>query len=121
LQHVLKIFLAIFFGCASSWWLQQRFHLSAILCSAVLGLIASLLPKKFNTKSLHYSSLIYLGSFIAMSSPTILPGVLHLLLASAIATAITIWSSSVCIGLGGRLGSIAFIASLILWWSGKIW
>jgi hypothetical protein len=121
LQSLLKIFLAIFFGCASSWWLQQRFYLSSILCCALLGLAASLLPKKYFNQSLNYPSLIYLGSFIAMSSRALLPGMIDVLLASSLATGIFYWTKSLCVGWGGRLGSIAFIASLILWWGGKIW
>jgi hypothetical protein len=121
LLNGLKIFLAILLGGASSWWMQQIFNIHAVLATAIVGLVATLIPKKYNNETLNYPSLIYLGSFVAMSSFDILPNPLSVVLASLLASAIYYLSKHLLVGIGGKLGTMAFIASFIMWWGRHLW
>jgi len=85
----------------------------AVLASGMVGFTAFLLGK-LNKRLLFAQFPIFCGSFVGMTSPVFFTGSLELLLASIIAAILYIYVKNHFIGFGGKLGSIAFVAVLII-------
>lgn len=79
----------------------------------MVGFTAFLLGK-LNKRLLFAQFPIFCGSFVGMTSPVFFTGSLELLLASIIAAILYIYVKNHFIGFGGKLGSIAFVAVLII-------
>lgn len=104
-----EMLLSIFSISAANWLtfvLNHSLRMGPVIASAVIGLAGGILLPK-------YGSAIYCGSFVGMSSKTILPDVPALLLASLIAGIVFQMNANSLNGIGGKLGTIAFIGSVI--------
>jgi hypothetical protein len=100
---------ALFYaGCVSCFLLQRQFHLSAVIASAGVGLLGSLVPE------VDAQALIYSGSFAGMCSEEILSSHLQILFLSLVGGAIFIVAKPHFKGMGGKMGAIAFVTSLFL-------
>ncbi len=106
----------ITFACSIGFWtciLLQNLGTSAILASVVTGLIGSFLPvsKKYDSKEL--IACTYTGSFTAMGSAILLHDI-YLVILPFLVSVSYLTLSRFYRGFGGKLGSIAFLASASL-------
>lgn len=114
----LEIFKAVFWvsiGAILTYSLIQRFHLSAVISSAIVGLVASFLPL-LNPKwtySTQLPTLMYCGSFVGMTSPVIANGVPFIICSGAIAGILFVAARKMFHGFGGKLGALALWAVMI--------
>jgi hypothetical protein len=104
----LKSFALFYAGCVSCFLLQRQVHLSAVVASAAVGLLGSLVPE------VEAQALIYSGSFAGMCSEEILSSHLQVLFLSLVGGAIFIVAKPHFKGMGGKMGAIAFVSSLFL-------
>ena len=106
-------FAAFYLGCLFCYLLQVDGHLSPVTSSALVGLIATFipLPARLDKKSIYAA--VYAGTFAGMCSQEILAGHPHILIISMIGAAIFVAAKSRFNGIGGKLGAMAFISSLI--------
>lgn len=95
--------------------------LGSVLAAGIIGVIASLIPK-FNSQSNYLKqlpSVIYCGAFVGMSGAQITPSISFVIAAGSITTLLYMVSKNLFLGIGGKLGALAFagviIVSLIHW------
>jgi hypothetical protein len=105
--------LAFLAGCMGCYYLQLHLNQSPVMASASVGFLGSHLhfPKLYEKKGLH--SAIYAGSFAGMYSTKILQHPFHLILLSVIGTLLYLIMKPHFDGFGGKLGTIAFISSVV--------
>jgi hypothetical protein len=103
------IFLSCSAGSFLCFWLQNEFGFSAVLASASIGFAISFLNLKNKELSNDIKNAVYAGSFAGMSGESIflLP---HQTLVFGFLTAIFyLFLKNRFIGLGGKLGTVAFL------------
>ena len=107
------------FGAVFCYFLSIYANLGSVLAAGITGTLASFLPL-INKKSDYLQKLpatIYCGSFVGMSSIAIAPSISFVILAGILASILFILSKNLFVGIGGKLGTIAFggvvMASLI--------
>jgi hypothetical protein len=105
----LKKFAAFYAGCLSCYLLQRNAHLSAVLASALVGVVGTLIP------SAGIQAAIYSGSFAGMCSQELLNGQMQVLFLAALGAALYLFAKPHFTGLGGKLGAVAFVSSVCLW------
>jgi hypothetical protein len=110
----LRKFAAFYLGCLSCFLLQTEARLSAVISSALVGLVATFIPfpKRFDGKSMQGA--IYAGTFAGMCSQDILSGHPYILIISLIGALIYVLTKPHLNGFGGKLGAVAFVSSLVL-------
>lgn len=108
-----KVGLGVYIGAFGSWYLQKYIGYQPVLATAIIGVVAGLIPVIFkNNKYLtKIPPAVYCGSFIAMS--TIQSDFTFMFLASSITFLIYLSSKMIMNGIGGKLGSIAFVGVVI--------
>jgi len=102
-----KSLISFFAVCLANWMtliLYNSLGISAVIASALVGLAGGMLFPA-------YSVAIFCGSFVGMSSQAILADIPTVLLSSMIAGAVYVMSEYSLNGIGGKLGTIAFIGS----------
>ncbi|MGH1467560.1 MAG: hypothetical protein ACRBBP_01595 [Bdellovibrionales bacterium] len=89
----------------------QAFDVPPVLSSVLVGLAGSFLPtsKKYSSKEL--IACIYTGSFAAMSASPLSLKIEFIILPILISASYLIFSRF-CRGFGGKLGTIAFLATV---------
>jgi hypothetical protein len=97
----------------SCFFLQARLGMSPVEAAAVTGLVGTFIPETKRIDSNHVHANIYMGAFVAMGSKITEQGFWEILLVSAIGSLIYFVMSRYFKGIGGRLGLIAFISSLL--------
>lgn len=105
--------LWIFVGTYSAWSLRYYFALDTVLATALVGVITSLLPILF-TQNKYIAQIppaVYCGAFIAMTN--VQKGVMFLLLASCFSFFAFILAKTIMNGIGGKLGTLAFIGVVL--------
>jgi hypothetical protein len=100
-----KATLAVMLGALATFYLAKT-GMSAVLASALIGIGGSLLLKRYEIE-------IFTGSFVGMSSIAFFADS-TILMASLIASIAYLMGKSVFVGIGGKLGSSAFIGSLLV-------
>ena len=109
-------------GAVLCYMLNVFGDLGGVLSTAITGSVASFLPV-FNKKSEYLKKLppaIYCGSFVGMSSLEIAPSIPFVILAGILAGGFLLLSKSIFMGIGGKLGMVAFGAVLMVsfaYWS----
>jgi len=95
--------------------------LGSVLSAGTTGTLASFLPT-INKQSVYLKNLpaaIYCGAFVGMSSAEITPSVGFVIAAGVLSGVFFMLSKNLFLGIGGKLGTIAFggvaIVSLIYW------
>lgn len=93
----------------------------SVLSAGIIGTASSFLPE-LNKQSAYLKKIppaIYCGVFVGMSSAAIAPSVGFILAAGILAGVIYILSKNIFLGMGGKLGTMAFggvlLVSLINW------
>ena len=106
-------------GAIFCYVLSIHANLGSVLAAGITGTLASFLPL-INKKSIYFQKLpatIYCGSFVGMSSVVVAPSISFVILAGILAGIFFILSKNLFVGIGGKLGTIAFggvvMASLI--------
>ncbi len=105
IKHVYE-FLGVFIGGVLSCIFCRDFQLGAVVGASLIAIIAYLLVPK-------HAVPIYCGAFVGMTSNALLFTRSEVAIASAIAGIIYVLSSYVFGGFGGKLGTIAFISTII--------
>ena len=114
-------FIAFFGGCFVCCMLQKEFGFSAVVASAATGFVGTFLhfPRFYEKNGLH--SAIYAGTFAGMCSPQLLENHYQVCFISLIGSALYLLSLPYVKGIGGKLGTISFISSLIFFLSKGVW
>ncbi len=106
-------FFCFFGGCWLCFFLQSHLRFSSVLAAASIGFFGTLIPKNPRLDPLHIQATIYTGTFVAMGSAIDQTSLWHLLLVSTIGTTVYFLMDRRLKGLGGKLGAIAFISTLL--------
>jgi hypothetical protein len=109
-------FLAFYGGCAACYWLQKQFGLSAVVSSALTGLVATLIPLDNLVEPKRAAAIvavIYVGSFAGMCSARIINNYTDVVSVSLVGTSIYFLMRPHLTGFGGKLGTVAFMAGAV--------
>lgn len=98
-----KSVLAVMVGAILTFYLAKN-GMSAVLASSLVGIVGSLLFKRYEIE-------IFTGSFVGMSSVIFFTDS-GIVFASLIASVAYLMGKNVFVGIGGKLGSSAFIGTL---------
>lgn len=99
-------FLSVITGGIIAFFVAQELGLSAVMASALVGVIAHLIIPKYEVP-------VFCGSFVGMASDSLLPGYNYLLLAAVIAGLVYVIGKYSFNGFGGKLGTTAFIGCVL--------
>ena len=101
-------------GGAITTFSLQKYGFSSVVASCIAGLTGALLGNYL--KLPHFSLIVFTGSFIGMTSTSI--GTLPLMVAGGVLSGLMYsYSINMFKGLGGRLGTIAFISLAIAFYT----
>ncbi|WII72356.1 hypothetical protein QJS83_00560 [Bdellovibrio sp. 22V] len=84
-----------------------------MIAASFTGLLGTFIPDSKRIEGTHIHATIYIGAFVAMGSKVVDAGLKEILFVSIIGSLIYSFVSPYLRGLGGRLGFIAFVASLM--------
>ncbi len=114
----MKIFciklLAFYLACLLCYSLQKYLGFSPVLSSALIGFIGSFYWFSHKVEKSGIHAVIYAGSFAGMASPEYLTGFGHIFIISLIGTSLYLWSKPHLSGFGGKLGTVAFVTTIIM-------
>ena len=99
-------------GALICYLLNVYTDLGSVLSAGIVGTLASFIPV-LNKESLYLSKLpaaIYCGVFVGMSSIDVSPSITFVIIAGVIAGIVYLLSKNLFVGLGGKLGTIAFLS-----------
>lgn len=107
--------LSFFLGLYGCFMLHQLLTVPVVVSAASMGLIGSFLPTTTQYQN-HPQAAIYAGAFAGMCSSDIITSMYELIFISLIGAAIYTSLKNHFIGVGGKLGAIAFVsvASVVL-------
>ena len=107
--------LSFFFGLYGCFALHQLLTVPVVVSAASMGLIGSFLPTTTQYQN-HPQAAIYAGAFAGMCSSDVITSMYELIFISLIGAAIYTSLKNHFIGVGGKLGAIAFVsvASVVL-------
>ncbi|MCR1026947.1 hypothetical protein [Cellulophaga baltica] len=110
-------------GAVITYTLNNIVGLGSVLSAGIVGTTASFIPK-IKKQSRYLKKLppaLYCGAFIGMSSSEITPSIYFVIAAGMVAGLFYMFSKNLFLGVGGKLGTIAFAGvvtvSLIYWLS----
>lgn len=97
-------------GAVVCYALNMLCDLGSVLAAGIVGVVASIIPylNKESVVLKKAPAALYCGAFVGMSSIEIAPSVYVALAAGIIAGLFFLLSKNVFVGLGGKLGTIAF-------------
>lgn len=107
-QSILLVFAGI--GGAVATYLLHKQGISVVVASCIIGLIGAGLEHFF--KIHHLAFIIFAGSFVGMSSSAVATWPL-IIIGGGLSSILYQLSTHLYRGYGGRLGTIAFISTLI--------
>ena len=107
-------FVAFYLACFGCYTLQKTFGFSPVLSSALIGFVGTFYWFSHDIEQSGIHAVIYSGSFAGMASAEYLSGTGHILLISLVGTSLYLWSQKHLTGFGGKLGTIAFVATVIM-------
>mgnify|MGYP003691631273 CR=1 FL=1 len=87
----------------------------AVLSAGIIGTLASFIPS-LNSQSQYLKQLppvIYCGVFVGMSSSSVTPSLILVVSAGVFAGVFLLLSKSLFVGIGGRLGTLAFLGVVV--------
>lgn len=113
--------IVIFFSTLLTFVIADGMGVNSVIVSAAVGLVGTLLPSTqlIDKEDLHCA--IYTGSFAGMCSTVVVITPAEIAIVGLLTGALLIVSKSLFTGLGGKLGSIAFIACLVMFWGEGSW
>lgn len=108
-------------GAVLCYELTIHSDLGSVLSAGITGSLASFIPS-INKQSNYLKKLppaIYCGAFVGMSSVAVMPSVSFVVIAGSVSGILFLLSKNLFVGIGGKLGTLAFggvlIVSLINW------
>ncbi len=108
-------FSFFYIACLSCWLLQTQFDFSPVLASALIGFAGSFYPNS------GVQAVLYAGSFAGMCAPEHLASEYAIFGISVFGSSLYLFSKPHLKGFGGKLGTIAFISSVIIILSRSLW
>lgn len=112
-MHLFYIhFFALLIAVASTQGLQVHLGLSAPFACALTGLVASFISPLFKKSKSEFELPFYVGSFVGMCGVTYLQNYLDILGISFLGLIFYSITKNQMLGVGGRLGTIAFLTSM---------
>jgi len=111
-SHFIQLVLASSFGVASTFYLIHL-NVNSILASALIGFIGSFITFSDKKRQEDIRAIIYCSSFSAIGLNTLIVSKLEVALLPLLIVFLYNSLKSKFIGLGGKLGSIAFVASVV--------
>lgn len=98
-------------GAIISYYFNHTFGLGPVLGAALTGTLGSFIPNinKDSTYLPHLPAAIYCGAFVGMSNAQVSHGFSFVLAASIFTAIFLIVSKSLLNGVGGKLGTLAFL------------
>ena len=104
-------------GAITTYFLSVNLKLGPILGASIVGVIASAISYFFRSKEVFKQLPIafYCGAFVGMSAEFILNNIVIVGLSGFLAGLIFIGTKNILIGIGGRLGTIAFLSVCIVY------
>ena len=118
-KNSLFVFVVFLTGAVTTFLLHTTLAVHPVLSSAGLGLGASFLLPFFSQEEILLPA-FYCGTFIGMSSLQIFSSHIILLTATCFGAIIFFFSKKYFNGLGGKLGTIAFISVLVVFLGSKL-
>lgn len=106
-------FLTFLLACAFCFFLQAKLNLTAVVAAALTGFLGTFIPESKRIDGTHVHALIYMAAFAAMGARVVTAEPMQILFISLIGSTLYFFISPYFKGLGGRLGMLAFIASLL--------
>lgn len=103
--------ISIVIGAVMTYGLSRHVGFSVIVAASIVGILGGIVAGK-------YSSLVYCGAFVGMTSPSIFGSYLHVVGAAILASFVWYLSRPMFRGMGGKLGTVAFVGVIILVLSG---
>lgn len=103
-------------GAVMCYILNLYFGFGSVISAGIIGTSASFLPS-INKESYYLKQLpaaIYCGVFVGMSSVAIIPSIVLVIAAGILAGVFFMLSKNLFVGMGGKLGSIAFVGVVII-------
>lgn len=108
-------FFSFFTGCWFCFFLHSETLLSPVLASCTVGLMGTFLPTKSEEQRKIIRGGIYCGSFAGMCSANILTNQVEILVLSFFGGLLFLISRKMFEGLGGKLGTIAFVSVALMY------
>ncbi|SIQ60892.1 hypothetical protein [Maribacter ulvicola] len=107
----LSIVIWVPIGAIACHILNVNYELGSVLSAGIIGTTVSFLPKldKQSNYLKNLPAAIYCGVFVGMSSNTIIPSLSVVISAGMIAALFLLLSKNLFIGIGGKLGTMAFL------------
>ena len=106
------IFMMVTLGSILTYYINYQFQTGTVIAAALVGTISSFIPNMLKGKNLEFINEIpkalYCGAFVGMTSSLIANGFLFIFIAGLLAGTLYIASTNTFIGIGGKLGTIAF-------------
>ena len=100
-------------GCLGCFYLQAQWQWTPVISAAFVGLIGTFIPEPKRIAQTHVHATIYSGAFVAMGSKGVDAGPWQIFAVSLVGSSLYFFLRPYFNGLGGRLGLIAFISSLL--------
>ncbi len=101
-------------GAITTYLLSNKFHLSTTISSSLVGFLGVIIFEKINKEKYKLvPASLYCGSFIGMSAMVVVHNPLVILIAGILGGLIFVKSQNYFIGIGGKLGTMAFISVVI--------
>ena len=107
-NRILILFFSIL-GCVLCYLLQLHFGFTPVTASCITGLLGSFLSFKDPSLSQDLRSVVYVGSFAAMSSTAIFNTLSSSILVGLFSGISYLLLKKHFLGLGGKLGTCAFV------------
>lgn len=107
-------------GGAVATFVLQRYGISAVIASSLVGLLGALIG--FLVSDTYLPAVIFAGSFVGMTAVTLgsIPMIAIAGLGAGLLFALAV-SMNIFSGYGGRLGTVAFIATVIVLFISNLW
>ncbi len=111
LENHWHIMASVFIGSVLTFVLNTQLHWGAVLAAASVGVLGGYAPGWVRLpKAEDYPAPVYCGAFVGMSSALVLSNLWLVVLASFLASVLFVITKNVYLGVGGKLGTIAFMA-----------
>jgi hypothetical protein len=114
-------FSAFFIACYCCSLLQTHYAFSPVMAAATVGFIGSFYHFSHWVEKQGIHAIIYAGAFAGMCSPEYLSSPQYVLLVSFIGAGLYLITKSHLRGFGGKLGTIAFISTVVLAALRSVW
>lgn len=113
-EHVLTVAF-VFFGAIITYIFREQLNINSILASSLVGMMASYVPSFFKKTPLVMSipASVYCGTFVGMTSSDIATDYIFITVASAITGFLLVSTKEMFQGVGGKLGSLAFVGVML--------